>query len=213
MPKRSSLLMTAFLTLALVVTLAPAGAAAQTSSTTPASSLSHDTKKQEDQAAKDKAAKEKADKEKDKKAAEKAKKEQEKKDRKDRKGSDPIDTSAVFNERIANDVLGQIRDGLIGHSRRLMLSAFDSDKMDGYLSFEDQIDAYFERYQEFNVRFRISNVAIEGTRGVVLVDTEMEQTPRGGAMPQRKRTQLRFELELGRKGWRVVDFRDRGFFS
>ncbi len=183
-------------------------AAAQTGSST---SSSTETKKQEDQAAKDKAAKEQA--EKAKKAAEKAKKGKDRKDKKDRKGSDPIDTSGVFNERIANDVLGQIRDGLQGHSRRLMLSAFDSDKMDGYLAFEDQIDAFFERYQEFNVRFRISNVAVEGTKGVVLVDTEMEQTPRGGAMPQRKRAQLRFELELGRKGWRVVDFRDRGFFS
>lgn len=172
--------------------------------------------KQDEQSAKDKA---KAD----KKAKDQAKKDQEKKDKqekadkdkkKDKKGSDPLDTSAVFNERIANDVLGQIRDGLEGHSRRLMLSAFDSDKMDGYLSFEDQIDAFFERYDSFRVRFRISNVAIEGTKGIVLVDTEMEETPRGGAAPpQRKRAQLRFELELGRKGWRVVDFRDRGFFS
>jgi hypothetical protein len=63
------------------------------------------------------------------------------------------------------------------------------------------------------VRFRISNVTVEGTKGVVLVDTEMEEIPRGGAQPVRKRAQLRFELELGRKGWRVVDFRDRGFFS
>ncbi|MEO5937255.1 MAG: hypothetical protein ABIP81_08575 [Terriglobales bacterium] len=175
-------------------------------------SSSTDTKKQEEQAAKDKKAKEEKEAKEAKKAKE-AKEKEDKKAKKEKKGSDPIDTSAVFNERIANDVLGQIRDGLIGHSRRLMLSAFDSDKMDGYLSFEDQIDAYFERYQEFNVRFRISNVTVEGTKGVVLVDTEMEQTPRGGAMPQRKRAQLRFELELGRKGWRVVDFRDRGFFS
>ncbi|MEO6120130.1 MAG: hypothetical protein ABIP12_05510 [Terriglobales bacterium] len=192
-----------FLTILLAFSLA---SVAQTGT-----SASTDTKKQEEQAAKDKKAKE----EKDAKEAKKAKeaKEKEKKAKKGKKGSDPIDTSAVFNERIANDVLGQIRDGLIGHSRRLMLSAFDSDKMDGYLSFEDQIDAYFERYQEFNVRFRISNVTVEGTKGVVLVDTEMEQTPRGSGVPQRKRAQLRFELELGRKGWRVVDFRDRGFFS
>lgn len=181
-------------------------AVAQTSSSTPQTSSSNETKQEEKkegekkEAKKDKEKKEKKDDKKDK-------------DKKDKPGSDPIDTSAVFNERIANDVLGQIRDGLEGHSRRLMLSAFDSDKMDGYLSFEDQIDAYFERYEAFRVRFRISNVTVEGTKGVVLVDTEMEQIPRGGAQPQRKRGLLRFELELGRKGWRVVDFRDRSFFS
>ncbi|HUS20010.1 MAG TPA: hypothetical protein VMZ25_10205 [Terriglobales bacterium] len=208
MHKRTLLLLAIVLSFSLMV-------GAQTA---PASTSSVPTK-QDEQAAKD-AAKDAKDKAKaEKKAKEHAKKDQEKKEReekkarKDKNGSDPVDTSGVFNERIANDVLGQIRDGLEGHSRRLMLSAFDSDKMDGYLSFEDQIDAFFERYEAFRVRFRISNVTVEGTKGVVLVDTEMEETPRGGAAPQRKRSQLRFELELGRKGWRIVDFRDRGFFS
>lgn len=179
-------------------------ALAQTSTSTPQTSSSSETKKEDKKEAEKKDAKKEKDKD---------KKDKKDKAKKDKPGSDPIDTSAVFNERIANDVLGQIRDGLEGHSRRLMLSAFDSDKMDGYLSFEDQIDAYFERYEAFRVRFRISNVTVEGTKGVVLVDTEMEQIPRGGAQPQRKRGLLRFELELGRKGWRVVDFRDRSFFS
>jgi hypothetical protein len=197
--KRTTHLFALLLVCSLVAS-AQTGAGTQ-SAPPPATSSSKDTKadvKEKD----DKKDKDKKDKKKDKD-----------KDKKDKSGSDPLDTSAVFNERIANDVLGQIRDGLEGHSRRLMLSAFDSDKMDGYLSFEDQIDAFFERYEAFRVRFRISNVTVEGTKGVVLVDTEMEEVPRGGAQPVRKRAQLRFELELGRKGWRVVDFRDRNFFS
>ena len=144
---------------------------------------------------------------------EKKKDEKKKKDKTKSGGAqDPIDTSKVFNERAANEVLGMIRDGLEGHSRRTMLSAFDGDKMDGYLSFEDQIESYFDHYDSFRVNFRIGNVAIEGTKGVVLVDTELEQTPQGGGAPVRKRGQLRFELELGKKGWRVVDMRDRNFF-
>jgi hypothetical protein len=121
--------------------------------------------------------------------------------------------NTAFSERTADDVLGQIRDGLEGHSRRLMLGAFDSDKMDGYLNFEDQIDALFNRYTEFRVHFRIANVTVEGTKGVVLVDADMEETPSAGGAPVRKRSQLRLELEQGRKGWKVVDFRDRNFFS
>src|SRR5579864_8050814 len=69
---------------------------------------------------------------------------QDKKDKKDKKkGNDPIDTESVFNERVANDILGQLRDGLEGHSQRTLLGVFDGDKMDGYLNFEDQIEAYF----------------------------------------------------------------------
>ncbi|MBI2683422.1 MAG: hypothetical protein HYX26_09465 [Acidobacteriales bacterium] len=150
----------------------------------------------------------------DTKKEDKKKDEKKKKDKSKSGGAqDPIDTSKVFNERAANEVLGMIRDGLEGHSRRLMLSAFDGDKMDGYLSFEDQIESYFDHYDPFRVNFRISNVAIDGTKGVVLVDTELEQTPQGGGAPVRKRGQLRFELELGKKGWRVTDVRDRNFFS
>jgi hypothetical protein len=164
------------------------------------------------------------DKKTDKASGDKAKKDdqsqsssdQNKKEKKKKKksgGQDLLDAGTVFNERVANDVLGQIRDGLEGHSRRLMLSAFDSDKMDGYLSFEDQIDAFFNRYEGFRVHFRIANVTVEGPKGVVLVDAELEQIPATGGAAQRKHSQLRFELEMGRKGWRVVDFRDRGFFS
>lgn len=148
----------------------------------------------------------------DTKPADTKDKKQDKK-KKDKSGKDAINTSEVFNEHVANDVLGRIKDGLEGHSRRLLLSAFDDDKFDGYLSFEDQIDAFFNRYDMFRVNFRIANVAVEGSKGVILVNAELEQVPAKGGAPVRKNSQLRFEIELGRKGWRVTDVRDRGFFS
>lgn len=190
------------LTLTLVLCLAGALAAQTTGTSSPstASTPAQGTNSQE----KDK----KDDKKKDKKK-------KEDKDKKDKTSGqqDVLETGKVFNTRVANDVLGQIRDGLEGHSRRLMLSAFDADKMDGYLTFEDQIESYFNRYSAFRVRFQIANVTVEGTKGIVLVDTELEQSPDNGGTPQRKRGQLRFELEMGKKGWKVVDFRDRSFFS
>ena len=138
-----------------------------------------------------------------------------KKDKKDKsKGNDPVDTQSVFNDRIANDVLGQIRDGLEGHSQRTLLGAFDGDKMDGYLNFEDQIEAYFNRYGFIRVRFRIAQVSVEGNKGIVLVDADIECSPQNATGKSvRKSGQLRFELEKSKKGWRVVDFRDRNFFS
>ncbi len=139
------------------------------------------------------------------------KKKKEKKD-KDRKSEDALNTE-VFSTAVANNVLGDLRDGLEGHSQRLMLSAFDQDKMEGYLSFEDQIEAMFARYDAFRVHFRIAQSNIEGPKGVVLVDFEMEEMPRSGGAPQRRQGQLRFEMERGRKGWKIVDFTPRGFFS
>ena len=130
----------------------------------------------------------------------------------DSSSADAYDT-AVFSDKIANNVLNDIRDGLEAHSQRLMLSAFDGDKMDGYLTFEDQIQAYFEHYEGFRVHFRIIQTSIEAEKGIVLAEFEIEGSPRGGGPVMRRSNQIRFELERGKKGWKVVDFRPRAFFA
>jgi len=136
-----------------------------------------------------------------------------KKDKKD-KGSQDVVNTEVFSTAVANSVLNDLRDGLEGHTQRLMLSAFDADKMDGYLQFEDQIEAFFNKYTSFNVYFRIAQSATEGPKGIVLVDIQLEEIPRGNASPPiRKNGQMRFELERGKKGWKIVDFSPRNFFS
>jgi hypothetical protein len=142
-------------------------------------------------------------------------KDKDKKDKKKKdkaKAQDPYD-SAVFSQAVANNVLNDLRGGLEGHSQRLVLSAFDQDKMDGYLTFEDQIDAMMQRYDSFRVHFRISQSTIEGPKGVVMVDFELEEIPRSGGMPIRRNGQVKFEMERGRKGWKIVDFNPRGFLS
>ena len=54
---------------------------------------------------------------------------------------------------------------------------------------------------------------MENNKGVVLALFEMEEMPKNGGTPQRRSQQVRFELERGRKGWRIVDYNPRGFFS
>jgi len=145
--------------------------------------------------------------------ADQSKEKKKKKDKKD-KGSQDVLNTEVFSAAVANKVLNDLRDGLEGHTQRLMLSAFDADKMDGYLEFEDQIEAFFNKYTSFNVYFRIVQSAAEGPKGIVLVDIQLEEIPRGATSPPiRKNGQLRFELERGKKGWKIVDFNPRNFFS
>jgi hypothetical protein len=121
--------------------------------------------------------------------------------------------SPAFDERAAAAILNTIRNGLESHSPRLLLSAFDADKMDGYLTFSDQIDAYFASYQSFRVTLRIVQTSEENHRGIILADFQMENEPRDGAPIARRQAQLRFELELGPHGWKIVDFTPRAFFS
>jgi hypothetical protein len=140
-------------------------------------------------------------------------KDKKKKDKKD-KGSQDVVNTEVFSTAVANNVLNDLRDGLEGHTQRLMLSAFDADKMDGYLQFEDQIEAFFNKYTSFSVYFRIAQSATDGPKGIVLVDIQLEEIPRVATSPPiRKNGQMRFELERGKKGWKIVDFSPRNFFS
>jgi hypothetical protein len=140
------------------------------------------------------------------------KEEDKKKDTRRRRGQDDVD-AAVFSEAAANSVLRDMRDGIEGRSQRLFLSAFDPDKMDGYLNFEDQIQSFFDRHESLRLHYRITQTTSEGGRGVALVSVDMELIPRGATAPQRRSTQMRFELERGRRGWKVVDFRPRDFFN
>jgi hypothetical protein len=125
----------------------------------------------------------------------------------------PAGEAASFDERAAAEVLGILRNGLESHSQRLMLSAFDPGKMEGFLTFEDQIEAYFTRYEAFRVTLRIIQTSEENNRGVILADFQVESDPRGGGRISRRQGQLRFELERVPKGWKIVDFDPRGFFS
>lgn len=142
------------------------------------------------------------------------KKESKKDKKKDKSGGQDDLNTEVFSDTVANSVLRDVKDGLEGHSQRLLLSTFDPDKMDGYLAFEDQIEAFFNRYESFRMHYRIVQSTVEGPRAIVLADVQMEVIPRGGGTPPARRNeQIRFELERGRKGWKIVDFRPRGFFS
>ena len=121
--------------------------------------------------------------------------------------------SVTFSEGVANIVISRIRNGLEGHGPRLMLSVFDADKMSDYPNFENQTEAFFAHYQSFRVHSRIIQATTEGDKGILLCDFEMEAIPVGDAPPVRKQDQLRFELERGSKGWKIVDLKPRDFFS
>lgn len=150
---------------------------------------------------------------KDTKDSKDKKKDKKKKD--DKKSGDSLakDVNVTFSKGVAEDLLAQIQNGLEGHIYRSMLKAFDDDKMDGYLNFEDQLDRYFQQYSSFRVRFRIANITVEGNRGILLVDADLEQVPNNSGTPQRKRAQLKFEVENGKKGWKIVYMNNQGFFS
>lgn len=143
-------------------------------------------------------------------------KDQSKKNKKKKKdtGNDNLSTSASFSDAVAQSLLEKLVDGLEGRSDRAMLSVFDNEKMEGYPTFQLQIVALFRRYDSFRVHYRMAQTTDDGSKGVALVDFEMDELPRSSdEQPVRKREQLRFEMERGSKGWKIVELQPRGFFN
>ena len=134
--------------------------------------------------------------------------------KKSKRSADDALTSATFSDAVAQELLQKLADGLEGYSDRLMLSTFDQNKMEGFVPFQQQVVALFRRTDSFRVHFRIMQANTEQDKGVALVEFEMEVIPRAtDQQPLRKRDQLRFEMERGDKGWRIVDVQPRDFFS
>ena len=121
------------------------------------------------------------------------------------------DTSSdVFTEAEASKLLKQVADGLQGHSKRKMLSAFDLSRMDGGPLFAEHITAFFNEYDSIRVHFKLVQVK----DNVAVVDAEMDSTPRNAAdPPQHKNLQLRFTAATTAGGWRFVDLQPRNFFA
>jgi len=46
---------------------------------------------------------------------------------------------------VATSLLQKLADGLEGYSDRLMLSAFDDNKMEGFVTFQQHVVALFRR--------------------------------------------------------------------
>lgn len=137
------------------------------------------------------------------------------KKKKKKKGSvDDLTPSPTFSDAVAQSLLQKLADGLEGYSDRLMLSTFDQNKMRGFAIFQQQVAALFRRTDSFRVHFRIVKTSTEDAKGISLVEFEMEAIPRAAdQQPVRKRDQLRFEMERGDKGWKIVDIQSRDFFS
>lgn len=115
-----------------------------------------------------------------------------------------------FTEGAAAKLLGQIAEGLQGHSSKKMLNAFDFARMDDAASFKEQITAFFNQYETFRVHFKL----VEVKDGTAVVDAELDATPRDAiAAPVHKRLQLTFTAANGAGGWKFVDVQPRTFFS
>lgn len=119
-----------------------------------------------------------------------------------------------FTEEDAPRVLGHISDALESHNLQVFLSAFAAGRMPDYPVFRDQVTAFFQQYESFQVSYKVNEVAMEGQNGVALADFTIDARPDGGDLPDVRRTvTLRLVLSWNGHEWKVADLSPREVFS
>jgi hypothetical protein len=119
-----------------------------------------------------------------------------------------------FNDRIAAQLLSQLKESLQGHSQKKLLASFDLTRMKGGALFKQQINSFFDQTGTIRVHFNLQQVSTEEGKGLAVLDSEMEaEALEGNAPVLHKSMQLRLTVEPGASGWKITDVQPRSFFS
>jgi hypothetical protein len=119
-----------------------------------------------------------------------------------------------FTGATATALLDQIASALVAHSPSRMLAAFDLSKMTDGPLFKQQTTVFFRQTEIIRVHFNQIETSIEGGKGVVTLQAEIDAEPSDVQMPAlHKQAQLRLVAEPAGRGWKFTDIQPRTFFS
>jgi hypothetical protein len=126
----------------------------------------------------------------------------------------PANGPSSFTEADAVRLLEQLRRGLESDKPDTFLKTFDAKRMPGYPAFRDRVAEFFARYDEFQTRYHVTQVTMDGELGAAVADFEFDATPRDGVSPNvRRRVALRLVCGWDGKQWKIVDLSPRNWLE
>ena len=130
--------------------------------------------------------------------------------RPDAASQQPLD----LTEQVIHDVLEPLQAGMTGHSLRQVLATLDRDDMPGYAQVRDQLAAFFRQYDAVRFRYKVLQVTADKDHGFAMAEVDLEaQSVDSNQVPAQRSTQMRFQIKLGPKGWKIVGFQPSDFFA
>jgi len=128
--------------------------------------------------------------------------------------SDQDQGGLSLSDQVIRDVLQPLQTGMTTQNIQMVLSIFDKKELAGWADLQGQLRAFFHQYDQVNFRYQILQVTAEKDRGTATADLEMDALPYNFAqVPSRRSVQMRFQIKLGGKGWKVSGFTPADFFS
>jgi hypothetical protein len=94
-----------------------------------------------------------------------------------------------------------------------VLAIFDPEKPN-YANLRDQFIAFFQRYDVIQFRYQVLQVTSEKDHAFVICDIDLDATPSDNSqVALRRSVQMRFQMKLSPRGWRVTGFKPDDFFA
>jgi len=125
-------------------------------------------------------------------------------------------TTAVFDlsDEVVRDVLSNFQRGIESHNLDRLLDTFDPDGTRDYPQIRDQFIAFFRLHENVKFRYQLLQVASEKDVAFATADVEMDALP-SDILPteQRHTAQMRFQMKLTPKGWRLTGLKPMDFFA
>jgi hypothetical protein len=119
-----------------------------------------------------------------------------------------------FSSAVADALVGRIGEGLAGHDRKTLLSAFDKDDFQDYTAMKEQINAVMEAYRSFRLHYHVDSFAPNPDGSATIHSSfQIEQTPATDfGLPIRRDTNLTLTASRTKAGWRVIGYTPANFF-
>ena len=126
----------------------------------------------------------------------------------------PSEQGLSLSDRVIRDVLEPLRMGMETQNIQMVLSIFDKKELNSYADLQGQLSAFFHQYDEVRFRYQIGQVTADAGRGSATADVQMDALPyEPTSVPARRSAQMRFQLKLVGKVWKVGGFSPADFFS
>jgi hypothetical protein len=120
----------------------------------------------------------------------------------------------TLTEQVIRDVLGPLQRGIEEHNVAQVLSVFDPQETPDYAQLRDQMRAFFSQNDAVRFRYKVLQVTSEKDRGFAIAEIDMAATPGDETkLTVQRSTQMRFEIKLGAKGWKLTGFKPSDFFA
>src|SRR5271157_3968189 len=131
-------------------------------------------------------------------------------DQPNQSGQQPL----TLTEQVIRDVLQPLQRGIEEHSPAQVLAIFDDRETPDYAQLRDQIRAFFSQYEAVRFRYKVLQVTSERDYGFAIAEIDMAATPADETqLAVQRTTQMRFQMKLGAKGWKLVGFKPSDFFA